>query len=38
MQIVTAALKLEDACFLEENPDIVLKSRDINLPTNVRVV
>ena len=36
---MTAAMKLKDACSLKimTNPDI-LKSRDITLPTNVRLV
>ena len=36
--IVTAAMKLEDACFLEgkvTNLDSILKSKDITLPTKV---
>ena len=42
-QMVTAAMKLKDACSLEEklcmtNLDIVLKSRDITLLTNVHLV
>ena len=42
-QMVTAAMKLKDACSLEEklcmtNLDIILKSRDITLPTNVHLV
>ena len=41
--MVTAAMKLKDACSLEEklcitNLDIILKSRDITLPTNVHLV
>ena len=39
--MVTAAMKLKDACFLDEkltNPDSVLKSRDIILLTKVHVV
>ena len=39
---VTAAMKLKDACSLEEmlwtNVDGILKSRDIILPTNVPLV
>ena len=40
LQIVTAAVKLKDACSLEEricmtNLDSILKSRDITLPTKV---
>ena len=41
LQMVTAAMKLKDACSLEEvmtNLDIILKSRDITLPTKVRLV
>ena len=42
MQMVTAAMKLEDACSLEEkamtNLDSMLKSRDIALPVNVHIV
>ena len=36
MQMVTAAMKLKDACFLEENYnhlDSILKSRDTTLMT-----
>ena len=39
--MVTAAMKLKDAGFLEEelcNLDSILKSRDITLPTKVRLV
>ena len=40
--MVTAAMKLEEACSLEEklmtNLDSILKSRDITLPTKVRLV
>ena len=39
--MVTAAIKLKDACSLEENydnRDNILKSRDITLPTEVRLV
>ena len=40
--MVTAAMKLKDACSLEReamtNPDSILKSRDITLPTKVRLV
>ena len=39
---MTAAMKLEEACSLEEklmtNLDSILKSRDITLPTKVRLV
>ena len=41
LQVVTAAMKLKDACSLEEkltNIDSVLKSRDIILPTKVHLV
>ena len=42
LQMVTAAMKLKDACFLEEklwsNRDSILRSRDITLPTKVRIV
>ena len=41
LQMVTAAMKLKDACSLEEvmtNLDIILKSRDITLPTKVCLV
>ena len=34
--MVTAAMKLKDACSLEENS--ILKSRDITLPTKVHLV
>ena len=39
--MVTAVMKLKDACSLEEvmtNQDSILKSRDISLPTKVRLV
>ena len=41
--MVTVAIKLKDACSLEEkktliNPDSIIKSRDITLPRNVRLV
>ena len=38
LQVVTAAMKLKDTCFLEEvmtNLDNILKSREITLPTHV---
>ena len=38
LQMVTAAMKLKDTCFLKKNYanlDSVLKSRDITLPTKV---
>ena len=42
LQMVTAAMKLKDACSLGEkamtNLDSILKSRDITLPTNVPLV
>ena len=42
LQMVTAAMKLKDACSLEEkamtNLDSILKSRDITLPTKCRLV
>ena len=42
LQLVTAAMKLKDTCFLEEklmtNLDSILKSRDITLPTKVCLV
>ena len=36
--MVTSAMKLKDAYSLEGNPDSIFKSRDITLPTNVRLV
>ena len=40
--MVTAAMKLKDACSLKKktttNPDSILKSRDIILPTNIHLV
>ena len=39
--MVTSAMKLKDACSLEEkltNLDSILKSKDITLPTKVRLV
>ena len=36
--MVTAAMKLKDACSLEEKLDSILKSRDITLPTKVHLV
>ena len=41
--MVTAAMKLKDACFLKKkkampNLDSVLKSRDITLPTKIHLV
>ena len=38
LQMVTATMKLKDACSLEENLNSILKSRDITLPTKVRLV
>ena len=41
LQMVTAAMKLKDACSLEEamtKLDSILKSRDITLPTKVHLV
>ena len=38
LQMVTTAMKLKDACSLEENLDSILKSRDITLPTKVHLV
>ena len=38
LQMVSAAMKLKDACSLEEKLDSILKSRDITLPTKVRLV
>ena len=35
---MTAAIKLKDTYSLEENLDSILKSRDITLPTKVRLV
>ena len=37
--MMTAVMKLKDACILEEkNLGSILKSRDITLPTKVRIV
>ena len=36
--MVIAAMKLTDAYSLDENLDSILKSRDITLPTKVRLV
>ena len=36
--MVMAAMKLEDACFLEGNLNSILKSKDIALSTNVHIV
>ena len=42
LQMVTATMKLKDTCSLDEkamtNLDGILKSRDITLPTKVRLV
>ena len=42
LQMVIAAMKLKDACSLERkvmtNLDSIFKSRDITLPTKVRLV
>ena len=38
LQTMTAAMKLKDACSLEEKLDSILKSRDITLPTKVHLV
>ena len=41
LQMVTAAMKLKDAYFRRKvttNPDRILKSRDITLPTKVHLV
>ena len=40
LQMVIAAMKLKDACSLEgkTNLDSILKSRDMTLPTKVRLV
>ena len=42
LQMVTAAMKLKDACSLEEklsfNLDSIFKSRDITFPTKVHLV
>ena len=43
LQMVTAAMKLKDACSLKKkkitiNPDSILKNRDIPLPTKVHLV
>ena len=36
--MVTAAMKLKDACALEEKLDSILKSRDTTLPTKVHLL
>ena len=38
LQMVIAAMKLKDTYSLEGNLDSILKSRDITLPTKVRLV
>jgi len=38
LQMVTAVMKLKDICFLKENLDRVLKSRDITLQTKVHIL
>ena len=39
LQMVTAAMKLKDACSLDRsNLDRIIKSREITLPTEVRLV
>ena len=38
LQMVTAAMKLKDACCLEENLDSILQSKDITLPTKDHLV
>ena len=38
LQMMTAAMKLNDACSLEEKIDSIFKSRDITLPTKVCLV
>ena len=38
LQMVSAAMKLKEACSLEENLDSIFKSRDITLPTKVYLV
>ena len=38
LQTVTAAMKLKDACCLEENLDSILQSKDITLPTKDHLV
>ena len=37
LQMVTVAMKLKDACTLEEKLDSILKSRDITLLTKVHL-
>ena len=38
LQMVTAAMKLKNACSLEGKLDSILKSRDITLPTKVHLI
>ena len=38
LQMVTVTMKLKDACSLEENPDKILKLRDITLLTKICLV
>ena len=38
LQMMTAAMKLKDACSWKEKLDSILKSRDITLPTKVHLV
>ena len=38
LQLVIAAMKLNDACSLEEKIDSIFKSRDITLPTKVHLI
>ena len=38
LQMVTATMKLKDTCSLEENPDNILKLRDITLSTKICLV
>ena len=38
LHMVTASVKFKDASSSEEKPDSILKSRDITLPTKVRLV
>ena len=38
LQMVSAAMKLKEACSLEENLDSIFKSRDITLPTKMHLI
>ena len=38
LQMLIGAMKLKDACSLEEKLDSILKSRDVTLPTQVHIV